>query len=56
MPFRSQLQKEKFKRMVKSGEISEETYKEWEKATGSKPLPQRVKRKPSKSKMRHNQY
>lgn len=48
MPFKSEAQRKKFQAMVATGEISKETYDEWEAKTGSTKLPARVgKQNPS---------
>jgi hypothetical protein len=48
MPFKSQAQRRKFAELLVKGEISPETYEEWNRETGSKKLPERVKRKGTK--------
>jgi hypothetical protein len=45
MPFKSKAQRRKFAELLVKGEISEETYEEWNRSTGSKKLPERVKPK-----------
>ena len=45
MPFKSQAQRRKFAELLVKGEISKETYEEWNRDTGSKKLPERVKPK-----------
>jgi hypothetical protein len=47
MPFKSQAQRRKFAELLVKGEISQETYEEWNRETGRKKLPERVK-KPAK--------
>ena len=42
MPFKSQAQRRKFAELLVKGEISKETYEEWNRDTGSKKLPERV--------------
>lgn len=42
MPFKSQAQRRKFAELLVNGEISKETYEEWNRDTGSKKLPERV--------------
>lgn len=42
MPFKSEAQRRKFAELVKQGEMSQETFNEWNKATGKKKLPERV--------------
>ena len=43
MPFKSQAQRRKFAQLLVEGKISNETYEEWNRETGSKKLPERVK-------------
>jgi hypothetical protein len=45
MPFKSQAQRRKFAQLLVEGKISNETYEEWNRETGGKKLPERVKRK-----------
>ena len=45
MPFKSRAQRRKFAELLVEGEISPETYEEWNRETGGKKLPERVKRK-----------
>jgi hypothetical protein len=45
MPFKSQAQRRKFAELLVKGEISPETYEEWNRETGGKLLPERVKKK-----------
>lgn len=45
MPFKSKAQRRKFAELLVKGEISPETYEEWNRETGSKELPERVKKK-----------
>ena len=42
MPFKSKAQRRKFAELLVKGEISEETFEEWNRSTGSKKLPERV--------------
>ena len=49
MPFKSRAQRRKFAELLVKGEIAPETFEEWNRATGSKTLPERVN-KASKSK------
>jgi hypothetical protein len=51
MPFKSQAQRRKFAELLLKGEISNQTFEEWNRETGSAKLPERVKRK-SKSKVK----
>ena len=48
MPFKSQAQRRKFAELLVKGEISNETFEEWNRETGGRKLPERVKKKPSK--------
>jgi hypothetical protein len=50
MPFKSQAQRRKFAELLVKGEISPETYEEWNRETGGKKLPERVRRKAAKRK------
>jgi hypothetical protein len=45
MPFKSQAQRRKFAELLVKGEISAETYEEWNRETGRKKLPERAKPK-----------
>ena len=45
MPFKSQAQRRKFAELLVKGEIKPETFEEWNRETGAKKLPERVKRK-----------
>jgi hypothetical protein len=45
MPFKSQAQRRKFAELLVKGEISKETFEEWNRETGAKKLPERVKKK-----------
>ena len=49
MPFKSQAQRRKFAELLVKGEISPETYEEWNRETGGKKLPERVKRTAKRS-------
>jgi hypothetical protein len=48
VPFKSQAQRRKFAELLVKGEISKETFEEWNRETGSEKLPERVKAKKSK--------
>ena len=50
MPFKSKAQRRKFAELLVKGEISPETYEEWNRETGRKLLPERVKKKKAKKK------
>ena len=43
MPFKSQAQRRKFAQLLVEGKISNETFEEWNRETGGKRLPERVK-------------
>jgi hypothetical protein len=45
MPFKSQAQRRKFAELLVQGKISPETFEEWNRETGGRKLPERVKRK-----------
>ena len=47
MPFKSQAQRRKFAELLVEGKISNDTYEEWNRETGSKKLPERVHKKPT---------
>ena len=49
MPFKSQAQRRKFAELLVQGKISNETFEEWNRETGGKKLPERVKKKASKT-------
>jgi hypothetical protein len=42
MPFKSQAQRRKFAELLVRGEISNETFEEWNRETGRRKLPERV--------------
>ncbi len=46
MPFKSQAQRRRFAELLVKGEISNETFEEWNRETGKAKLPERVKPKP----------
>jgi hypothetical protein len=51
MPFKSKAQRRKFAELLVKGEISPETFEEWNRETGGQHLPERVNRaRPSKKK------
>ena len=52
MPFKSKAQRRKFAELLVKGEISPETYEEWNRETGFKELPERVKPKTKTKKKR----
>ena len=45
MPFKSQAQRRKFAQLLVEGKISGDTFEEWNRETGSRRLPERVKRR-----------
>ena len=45
MPFKSRAQRRKFAELLVEGKISPETFEEWNRETGRKKLPERVKPK-----------
>jgi hypothetical protein len=52
MPFKSKAQRRKFAELLVKGEISPETYEEWNRETGGKKLPERVTPKSKAKKAR----
>jgi hypothetical protein len=42
MPFKSQAQRRKFAQLLVEGKISDKTFEEWNRETGSKKLPERA--------------
>jgi hypothetical protein len=49
MPFKSKAQRRKFAELLVEGKITPEAYEEWNRSTGSKELPERVKPKSKRS-------
>ena len=45
MPFKSKAQRRKFAQLLVEGKIKPETYEEWNRETGSKSLPEKVRPK-----------
>jgi len=45
MPFKSAAQRRKFAQLLVEGKITDETFEEWNRETGSRVLPERVKPK-----------
>jgi hypothetical protein len=43
VPFKSQAQRRKFAQLLVEGKISNETFEEWNRETGAKHLPERVR-------------
>ncbi|HTH25823.1 MAG TPA: hypothetical protein VL919_11965 [Vicinamibacterales bacterium] len=52
MPFKSKAQRRKFAELLVTGKITPETYEEWNRETGRKILPERVKKKAKKKRAR----
>ena len=52
MPFKSQAQRRKFAQLLVEGKISARTFEEWNRETGRKKLPERVRRKRTAAKKR----
>jgi hypothetical protein len=52
MPFKSKAQRRKFAELLVKGEISNETFEEWNRETGRKKLPERVKRAKKRTRKR----
>ena len=50
MPFKSKAQRRKFAELLVKGEISPETFEEWNRETGKARLPERVKRTTKRAK------
>jgi hypothetical protein len=44
MPFKSKAQRRKFAELLVKGDISPETFEEWNRETGGRELPERVKK------------
>jgi hypothetical protein len=49
MPFKSQAQRRKFAQLLVEGKISGDTFEEWNRETGGKKLPERVRGKTRKT-------
>ena len=56
MPFKSKAQRRKFAELLMMGEISPETFEEWNRETGSAKLPERVKSAKNRSSKRKAKY
>jgi hypothetical protein len=54
MPFKSQAQRRKFAELLVKGDISPETYEEWNRETGGKHLPERVAKRGKKKATRRS--
>ena len=49
MPFKSQAQRRKFAQLLVEGKISGDTFEEWNRETGGRKLPERVRAKSAES-------
>jgi hypothetical protein len=49
VPFKSQAQRRRFAQLLVEGKISNETFEEWNRETGTAKLPERVKRDTKKT-------
>jgi hypothetical protein len=49
MPFKSKAQRRKFAQLLVEGKIKPETFEEWNRETGRKVLPERVRPKKKRS-------
>ena len=54
MPFKSQAQRRKFAQLLVEGKISNEAYEEWNRETGRKKLPERVRPKTKRTSKRRS--
>ena len=54
MPFKSKAQRRKFAELLVNGEISPETYEEWNRETGRAKLPERIHPKSRSSSKRRS--
>lgn len=52
MPFKSQAQRRKFAELLVEGKISGKTFEEWNRETGGRKLPERVKKQSRSSRKR----
>jgi len=52
MPFKSQAQRRKFAELLVRGKISPQTFEEWNRETGGKALPERVRKRAKSSSRR----
>ena len=50
MPFKSEAQRRKFAELLVEGKISDKVYEEWNRETGGRKLPERVKPAAKKAK------
>jgi hypothetical protein len=54
MPFKSQAQRRKFAELLVKGEISPETFEEWNRETGGRKLPERASKSSRKTTKRRS--
>jgi hypothetical protein len=52
VPFKSQAQRRKFAHLLVEGKISDETFEEWNRKTGRRELPERVRPKQKRKRKR----
>ena len=52
MPFKSRAQRRKFAELLVKGEISAETFEEWNRETGGRKLPERAAKRKGKASTR----
>jgi len=52
MPFKSQAQRRKFAQLLVEGKISNQTFEEWNRETGTKKLPEHVARRAGRKRSR----
>ena len=50
MPFKSKAQRRKFAQLLVEGKISNQTFEEWNRETGARTLPERVRSTPARKK------
>jgi hypothetical protein len=50
MPFKSKAQRRKFAQLLIEGKISNQTFEEWNRETGTQKLPERVAKRTSRKK------
>ena len=55
MPFKSKAQRRKFAQLLVEGKISNQTFEEWNRETGGKELPERVRSTPTRKKVKMKQ-
>jgi hypothetical protein len=50
MPFKSQAQRRKFAQLLVEGKIAPDTFEEWNRETGARRLPERVRKRATPTK------